>query len=83
MNLFCLFFGHTFLPETRSPLVRWNTTKDGHILVPTIGDDEVVHVEVCRRCGLERAAEKRRHDDDRPAVTAALAGGAEEESAEE
>lgn len=84
MNFFCLLFGHTWMPETRSPLVRWNTTKDGHTLVPTIAESEVVHVEICRRCALEREAPARRHDRDRPAVVAPVGGGGdEEEPAEE
>lgn len=66
MSVFCRLFGHTWVPETRTPSVRWNTTKDGHILAPTFGAEAVQHVEVCRRCGLERASAPRRHDLDRP-----------------
>ncbi len=82
MNLFCRLFGHTWIPETRAPSVRWNTTKDGHILNPTIGEEPVLHVEVCRRCGAERPVPPRRHDGDRPLVIAAPAGE-EAEAAEE
>lgn len=67
MNVFCRLFGHTWWPETRSPHLRWNTTDDGLTLVPSVGDADVVHVEVCKRCGEERPASKRRHDADRPA----------------
>ena len=82
MNLFCRIFGHTWIPETRVPAVRWNTTKDGQILTPTISEAEVRHLEVCRRCAAERPAAPRRHDQDRPLVTAAAAGGGEEEEPE-
>ena len=66
MNFFCRIFGHTWVPETRAPEPRWNTTKDGHVLALTAGEDEVRHVLVCRRCGEERAMGGRKHDDDRP-----------------
>ncbi len=82
MNFFCRLFGHTWIPETRAPSVRWNTTKEGHILAPTIGEESVRHLEVCRRCGAEREAGARRHDRDRPLVTAATDGSAEEEGVE-
>ena len=79
MNVFCLLFGHTWDPETRTPQVRWNTTKDGHVLNPTVGSEGIVHLEVCRRCRLERAEGPRRHDADRPT----LAAVASESEAEE
>jgi hypothetical protein len=79
MNFFCLLFGHTWVPETRAPSVRWNTTKDGHVLNPTVGDEGVHHLEVCRRCGEERAAAARRHDSDRPTLEAAMTGEESEE----
>jgi hypothetical protein len=82
MNIFCRLFGHTWIPETRAPSVRWNTTKDGHILAPTIAEQEVRHVELCRRCGLERPAPPRRHDADRPLLSAAAAGGEVEQPEE-
>ena len=66
MNFFCRLFGHTWVPETRVPEVRWNTTKEGFVLEPTIGDAPVQHVEVCVRCREERPAGPRRHDSDRP-----------------
>jgi len=66
MNVFCRLFGHTWLPETRTPEVRWNTTKDGHILTSTAFGDGIRHVEICRRCGDEREAPARRHDGDKP-----------------
>lgn len=69
MNLFCRLFGHTWLPETRVPQTRWNTTKDGHTLVPTSGESEVKHVLVCRRCAEERDDTPRRHDGDVPAAS--------------
>jgi hypothetical protein len=68
MSVFCRLLGHTWVPETRTPSIRWNTTKDGHVLAPTCGAEEVVHLEVCRRCGLERPSGPRRHDGDRPAA---------------
>ena len=68
MNIFCTIFKHTWLPETSAPDVHWNTTKDGHILVPTIGEEPVRHYEVCRRCGERRATVTMRHDKDRPAA---------------
>jgi hypothetical protein len=70
MNLFCSLFGHTWVPETRTPSVRWNTTKDGHVLNPTIGQEAIRHLEVCRRCGMEQEAPARRHDGDRPTLVA-------------
>ena len=66
MNFFCRLFGHTWIPETRSPQVRWNTTKDGHILESTAKESDVRHLEVCRRCGEERERPGRSHDQDRP-----------------
>ena len=74
MNVFCRLFGHTWVPETRSPSVRWNTTKDGQVLNPTIGDEAVQHLEVCRRCNEERSTPPRRHDADRPTLVAGLTG---------
>ena len=53
MNIFCRLFGHTWLPDIRTPDVRWNTTKDGHILAPTSGEDGVRHYEVCRYYTLD------------------------------
>jgi len=66
MNFFCRLFGHTWLHVTRAPEPRWNTTKEGHTLVPTSGEEDVRHVLVCRRCGEETLDEARRHDADRP-----------------
>ncbi len=66
MNFFCRLFGHTWWPETRSPRTTWNTTKDGNILVVSFPEEQVVHVDVCKRCGEERSAASRRHDADRP-----------------
>jgi hypothetical protein len=74
MNVFCLLFGHTWVPETRAPTVRWNTTKEGHVLNPTMGAEAIQHLEVCRRCALERAAPPRRHDSDRPTLVASATG---------
>jgi hypothetical protein len=68
MSFFCRLFGHTWVPETRAPEVRWNTTKEGHVLTPTVDERPVTHVEVCVRCRAERAAGPRRHDGDRPLV---------------
>lgn len=79
MNVFCRLFGHTWIAETRSPSVRWNTTKDGHVLNPTIGEEAILHLEVCRRCGEERAAPARRLDGDRPTLAAKLTGEDEAE----
>jgi hypothetical protein len=80
MNVFCRLFGHTWIPETRVPSLRWNTTKDGHVLNPTVGEEAIQHVEVCRRCASERTAAARRHDGDRPTAVAGVAG---EDEAEE
>ena len=66
MNLFCRLFGHTWMPETRAPEVRWNTTKEGFVLTPTVADEPVLHLEVCVRCRAERPSGPRRHDADRP-----------------
>jgi hypothetical protein len=77
MNLFCRLFGHTWVPETRAPFVRWNTTKDGQVLNPTVGDEVIQHLEVCRRCAQERPAPPRRHDNDRPTLVAGLSGDEE------
>ena len=68
MNLFCRLFGHTWWPETSVPDLRWNTTDDGLILIPTSGSQPVRHFEVCKRCNAERDLSGRRHDDDRPAA---------------
>lgn len=77
MNLFCRLFGHTWVPETRAPFVRWNTTKDGQVLNPTVGGEAIQHLEVCRRCAQERPASARRHDGDRPTLVAGLSGDEE------
>lgn len=68
MKLFCRLFGHTWWPETRTPELRWNTTKEGHVLVGTAPGENggVRHIEVCKRCGEERDVGPRRHDADRP-----------------
>ncbi len=71
VNVFCRLFGHTWWPETETPDLRWNTTKDGQTLVPTSGDQDVRHYEVCKRCGTERDVGARRHDGDRPADSGA------------
>jgi hypothetical protein len=77
MNFFCSLLGHTWIPETRAPSVRWNTTKDGHVLNPTVGEEGVKHLEVCRRCGAERDVGPGRHDADRPTVVAGADGSEE------
>ena len=69
MNFFCRLFGHTWLHVTRAPEPRWNTTKEGHTLVPTSGDENVTHVLVCHRCAEERPDRSRGHDDDRPELS--------------
>lgn len=79
MSFFCTLFGHTWVPETRSPSVRWNTTKDGQVLNPTVAEQAIQHLDVCRRCGLERPAGARRHDGDRPTLVASGGGGDGEE----
>lgn len=79
MNVFCRLFGHTWIPETRAPSVRWNTTKDGHVLNPTVGEEAIQHLEICRRCGAEHAGAARRHDADRPSLVAGLTGADENE----
>ena len=79
MNVFCLLFGHTWVQETRAPIVRWNTTKDGHVLNPTVGTEPIRHLEVCRRCAEERAAPARKLDADRPTLSAAMDGSEAEE----
>lgn len=78
MSFFCSLFGHTWVPETRAPAVRWNTTKDGQVLNPTVAGEEIRHLDVCRRCGLEKPAGPRRHDADRPTLAASGGGEAEE-----
>jgi len=65
MSVFCRLFGHTWWPVTRAPEPRWNTTKEGHTLVATVGEDGVRHVRVCKRCGREEPEPPRRHDADR------------------
>ena len=79
MNVFCALFGHTWVPETRAPFVRWNTTKDGQVLNPTVDGAPIQHLEVCRRCGEERSTPPRRLDADRPTLAAAVEGEAEAE----
>ena len=66
MNFFCRLFGHTWVPETRTPDPQWNTTKEGHILALTADEGAVQHFDVCRRCSEEKAAAGRSHDSDRP-----------------
>jgi hypothetical protein len=83
MNVFCRLFGHTWWPETRVPEVRWNTTKEGHTLEPTIEGMAVRHVVTCKRCGEERVEEGRRHDGDRPVVAEAGKRETEGEEGEE
>lgn len=79
MNVFCLLFGHTWVPETRAPKVRWNTTKDGQVLNPTAGDEAIQHLLLCRRCNAEQASGPRRHDSDRPTLSSAIDGSEAEE----
>ena len=68
MNFFCRLFGHTWVPDIDVPEPRWNTTKDGHTLVPTSENESIRHLEVCRRCNEEREVGARSHDGDRPQV---------------
>lgn len=82
MSVFCRLFGHTWVPDIRVPTVRWNTTKEGHTLAPTVGEEEVRHLEVCRRCGAERPVGPRRHDADRPAVAVPVNGSESSEDEE-
>jgi hypothetical protein len=83
MSVFCKLFGHTWVPETRTPLRRWHTTKAGHTLQQEeILESQIRHVDRCARCGLERDAGPRRHDNDRVDVGAVAAGGADEAEAE-
>lgn len=61
MNFFCSLFGHTWVPHTAAPEPRWNTTKDGVVLVPSqaAGQAEggaVRYFDRCQRCGSEREA---------------------------
>jgi len=82
MNFFCRIFGHTWLAEIETPEVRWNTTKDGHTLVSTVGEESVRHFERCRRCDERREVGSRSHDADLPADRA-NAGAAEDASGED
>jgi hypothetical protein len=69
MNFFCSLFGHTWVAHTAAPQPRWNTTKDGVVLVPSDPESggaggSVRYFDRCQRCGSERdaprpAAEKR------------------------
>ena len=59
--------------------MRWNTTKDGQVLNPTVGDEAIQHLEVCRRCRAERTEGPRSHDGDRPTLAAAMTGDEAEE----
>jgi hypothetical protein len=68
MNIFCIIFGHTWIPETQAPDPLWSPTKSGDILTPTVDEEAVRHFDVCRRCGLREDAGARRHDADRPAA---------------
>ena len=63
-NIFCRIFGHTWWPEIDVPDHRWNTTKDGNILVSTVEEKDVRHYELCKRCGETRDVAPRRHDRD-------------------
>ncbi|TAJ25207.1 MAG: hypothetical protein EPO68_00335 [Planctomycetota bacterium] len=61
MNFFCSLFGHTWVAHTAAPQPRWNTTKDGVVLVPsdppTHADAAAVrYFDRCQRCGSEREA---------------------------
>lgn len=76
MNLFCKLFGHTWWPETHAPEPRWNTTKDGHVLVSTSADEGIRHSEICKRCGEVRNLGARGHDGDRPESADEAAEGA-------
>ena len=76
MNFFCRIFGHTWWPEVDVPHHRWNTTKDGNILVSTVGDTPVRHFESCRRCGIQRDLAPRRHDGDGLEPAGQESGGA-------
>lgn len=56
MNFFCSLFGHTWVPHTAAPEPRWNTTKDGVVLVPSHAESAVRYFDRCQRCGSERDA---------------------------
>ncbi len=72
MKIFCTLLGHTWVPETLSPAMRWNTTKAGHTLVQDdVRAEEIRHIDRCVRCGAERDAGPRRHDKDQADVKAA------------
>jgi hypothetical protein len=59
MNFFCRLFGHTWVPHTTAPEPRWNTTKDGVVLVSSGTEGAVRHFERCQRCSAERESASR------------------------
>jgi hypothetical protein len=66
MSIFCSLFGHTWIPVTVAPTVRWHTTKDMDILhQEEVHEGAIRHFDRCVRCGMERDAGARRHDADR------------------
>ena len=72
MNFFCQLFGHTWWPEIDAPTVRWNTTKDGHVLNPHTDSETIHHYERCKRCDEVREVAGRSLDSDRPTPEAEL-----------
>ncbi len=60
MNIFCRIFGHTWVPQTEDPVIRWNTeTKKGLTLIPT-AKGEPHFYEECARCHERREWERRK-----------------------
>ena len=79
MSFSCTPSGHTWVPETRSPSVRWNTTKDGQVLNPAGAEQASQNHDVDRRCGRKRRDGERRQDGDGRTVVAGGGSGDDEE----
>jgi hypothetical protein len=58
MNIWCLLYGHTWIPEVDAPDPHWHTTKKGAVLEAEAAEGEVEHYDRCRRCDERRRVQR-------------------------
>ena len=58
MNLFCRLFGHTWVPRSDNPKIRWTAAENMSEMQMTAPGD-VRLWEECARCGTERDIPRR------------------------
>jgi uncharacterized metal-binding protein YceD (DUF177 family) len=61
MNFFCRIFGHTWVPQSENPKIRWTNAKNLSELEMTVTGEPQLYL-ACARC-------KERKPFDRPALT--------------